>query len=146
MKTIKLVVYGLPVAQGSKRAFWKQGMKRAVITEDNSRVMPWRQEIKVGAMEQMRAHKLELSLEDVPCVVQCMFYFQRPKSLKAAITQKTTKPDVDKLARAVLDALTGAVFADDGQVTELRSAKLFGTPPRAEITVLLLLDGPLFQR
>jgi crossover junction endodeoxyribonuclease RusA len=137
-KILSMVVYGIPISQGSKRAFWKQGMKRAVITEDSSKVKPWRQEIAATVLEQMRHLGLTPSLAGIAVTVQCMFYFPRPKSLKKAITHKTTKPDVDKLARAVLDALTGTAIADDGQVVELRVAKLFDTVPRAEIQVYLL--------
>jgi crossover junction endodeoxyribonuclease RusA len=45
------------------------------------------------------------------------------------------KPDVDKLIRAALDALTGAVFLDDSQVVELRSSKRYGATPGATIVV-----------
>jgi crossover junction endodeoxyribonuclease RusA len=36
-------------------------------------------------------------------------------------------PDVDKLARALLDALTGVVFRDDAQVASLMAVKLYET-------------------
>ena len=38
-------------------------------------------------------------------------------------------PDLDKLVRAALDALTGIVFGDDGQVCELYAHKLYGDGP-----------------
>ena len=60
--------------------------------------------------------------------VECRFYFQRPKSTKKSIMDKVTKPDIDKLARAILDALTGIVFEDDSQVTTLVCWKGFGDP------------------
>ena len=46
--------------------------------------------------------------------------------------------DVDKLARAALDALTGVVYADDEQVTTLLAGKYAverGSVERVEITV-----------
>ena len=39
------------------------------------------------------------------------------------VTEVTTKPDVDKLARAALDALTGVLWADDSQVVSLHAQK-----------------------
>lgn len=36
------------------------------------------------------------------------------------------RPDIDKLARAVLDALTGRVWYDDGQVVQLLVSKSYG--------------------
>ena len=67
--------------------------------------------------------------------IHCDFYFARPKSLNKSILQKTTRPDVDKLIRAVLDALTGIVYADDSQVTAVSAAKLFDPKPRVEIRI-----------
>jgi len=44
----------------------------------------------------------------------------RPKSLPKTSTPPATKrPDADKLARGVLDELTGRVIVDDSQVTNL---------------------------
>jgi Holliday junction resolvase RusA-like endonuclease len=42
----------------------------------------------------------------------------------------TTKPDLDKLARAVLDALTGVYYLDDAQVVslDLQKAYTHGAP------------------
>jgi Holliday junction resolvase RusA-like endonuclease len=36
------------------------------------------------------------------------------------------RPDIDKLARGVLDALTGIVYVDDAQVTDLTASKIYG--------------------
>jgi len=63
------------------------------------------------------------------------FYFPRPKShyrggkpgpgrlRHDAPKSVTRRPDLDKLLRAVLDALTGVVIADDAQVAEIRTLK-----------------------
>ena len=45
------------------------------------------------------------------------------------------KPDVDKFLRRILDALTGVIYEDDGQVVEVHGAKRWGDPARAEIRV-----------
>jgi len=41
-----------------------------------------------------------------------------------------TRPDIDKLSRAVLDALTGIVFSDDAQVADLQAHKFFADAER----------------
>lgn len=62
--------------------------------------------------------------------------FQRPKNhygtgrnadkLKSSAPEShIQKPDVDKLARSVLDGLTGIVYSDDSQVTGLRICKIW---------------------
>lgn len=54
-----------------------------------------------------------------PIGVSLTFIFARPKRLKKTRTDRTwkdTKPDIDNLEKAVLDALNGIAWMDDGQV------------------------------
>ena len=44
------------------------------------------------------------------------------------------RPDVDNVAKAVLDALTGVVFHDDSQVERLLVTKVVGDRPRISVT------------
>ena len=85
-----------------------------------------------------------------PVVVTIGFYFQRPKGhygtgrnalavRASAPPQMTTMPDVDKLARCALDALSGVIFRDDAQIVTLHVGKRYGEPERAEIMVRELL-------
>jgi crossover junction endodeoxyribonuclease RusA len=70
----------------------------------------------------------------VPVYVRLEFVLPRPVSTPKRRTPPAVKrPDVDKLARAVLDALTSAgALADDSQVVDLhpikRLAELDETP------------------
>lgn len=64
------------------------------------------------------------------------FAFLRPKS----VTEKkrpyvTVKPDIDKLARAVLDAMTGVVIRDDAQVVKLEVEKQYSVVTGVGIAV-----------
>jgi crossover junction endodeoxyribonuclease RusA len=131
--SIEFTVYGLPVPQGSTRAFIPRGWKRAIVTADNKKTKPWRQEI-AGACYAAIGRQAGAG-PNVPIRIEVRFFFPRPKSLKKSVLDKTTKPDIDKLVRAALDALTGIAFDDDSQVTELHACKLFGTPPRMEIKI-----------
>jgi crossover junction endodeoxyribonuclease RusA len=47
----------------------------------------------------------------------------------------TRPPDLDKLIRAVLDALTGIVWVDDAQVCQCVAVKVYGDRPRVTIDV-----------
>ena len=75
--------------------------------------------------------------------VELVFFFPRPKShltstgmLKAsAPTFRAQRPDVDKLTRAVLDALTGIVYVDDCQVVSLLAQKEWGTSPGVHVII-----------
>jgi crossover junction endodeoxyribonuclease RusA len=56
--------------------------------------------------------------------VEATFYLQEPKSARRSLPY--VRPDIDKLARAVLDGLTGVAFGDDGQVVRLLCNKHYG--------------------
>ena len=131
---VSFTVLGHPQPQGSARAFVPKGWTRAVVTSDNSKLKPWRQDVSAHAMEaRAKAGYEEPTLQAVSVVVT--FFFDRPKSASKKVVHKTTKPDVDKLARGILDSLTGIVFKDDSQVIEISCRKHFGCPERAEIWV-----------
>ncbi len=122
-------VPGTPVPQGSKQAFVVKG--RAVVTERGRNALgPWRQQVAAAA--------LAAGVEPVRGAVYVYldFLFTRPKAhyrtgrhaaeLRGdAPVYVANRPDVDKLARAVLDALTGVAFVDDGQVVELQATKRY---------------------
>jgi crossover junction endodeoxyribonuclease RusA len=127
---IKFTVLGEPIPQGSMKAFLPKNGKFPIVTADNKKTKPWRQQIAGQCFAIMPDSGLT---RETPVQIEIHFYFPRPKSSKAV--SKTTKPDVDKLARAVLDALTGVAFEDDSQVVRLIASKEFGMPPRAEICI-----------
>ena len=62
--------------------------------------------------------------------IDLRFILPRPKSTpKRKPTPPAIKrPDIDKLARAILDALTGIWFTDDSTVIDLRATKRIAEP------------------
>ena len=50
--------------------------------------------------------------------------------------------DLDKLIRAVGDALTGLAYTDDSRVVQLQASKVHGTTPGVHITVEAIGEGP----
>lgn len=129
--TATFTVLGHPEPQGSSKAFIPKGWSRAVITGANSKNKPWRQQVAGCALTEMNGNPPTPEAISV----KIAFYFLRPKSVSKKITHKTTKPDIDKLARSVLDALTGICYVDDSQVVEISVGKYFGIPERAEIQI-----------
>ena len=128
---LSFTVYGRPQPQGSAKSFIPKGWNRAVITTDNKTLKPWRQDVSDTACIQMR----DGAPSNEAIIVRVNFYFERPRSTSKKILSKITKPDVDKLARGILDSLTGIAFRDDAQVIALETYKHFGLPERAEIEV-----------
>ena len=133
-RKVSFTVIGTPQPQGSSRAFVPKGWKRAIITSDNSKLKPWRQEIAGTAQIAMSESKIGL-LEDVPLCVEASFFFGKPKSAKKSLRHKITKPDIDKLLRGLCDALSGIVFRDDSQIVRCIVSKGFGIPSRVEVSV-----------
>ncbi len=65
----------------------------------------------------------------------------RPSSKKGreqaekGLIRPVTRPDVDNVAKLVLDAMNGIAYRDDSQVVSLTVDKWFSERPRIEITV-----------
>jgi Holliday junction resolvase RusA-like endonuclease len=62
------------------------------------------------------------------CEVRLTFRMPRPKYLKMKKALAVKRPDIDKLARAVLDGLTGTIIEDDSQIVSLIAAKRYCEP------------------
>ena len=68
----------------------------------------------------------------------------RPKSAPKRSTPAAIKrPDIDKLARAVLDALTGVWLEDDSHVVCLRATKRIALPGELPgVAIVCTVDSP----
>jgi Holliday junction resolvase RusA-like endonuclease len=139
-----LRVRGIPQAQGSVRAFVAGG-RAHVATEGNRTNSPlgaWRTAI---ATEARREYGSEPAPRG-PVKLFAWLTWPRPlahyragkpeRGLRAdAPLAKPSRPDVDKAARAILDALAGIAYVDDAQVVELTVRKLWGDSPGAVIAI-----------
>jgi len=104
-----------------------------IVHQKNKELMAWRDAIYEECRDTMDP------LEG-PVKVSIVFRMPEPKQNRRRLPH--VRPDVDKLARAVLDGLTGAAFADDCQVVDLRARKVYGAPG-ADITIEGLEDDGL---
>ena len=137
---MRFTVLGTPRPQGSMRGFVnrskKTGKQFVSLTSDNPKLKPWRKTVAESAL---MARQPQI---DGPVSIEAAFYFQKPPSAKKARSAPTVRPDLDKLLRAILDAMTGICFADDAQVCEIRAVKHYGLPERAEISVWPCSERP----
>lgn len=127
MTTISFSVVGIPVGQGSKRAFVHKGTGKAVMTEGVNaaaakRHKSWRAELADAAAAVAPPEPFA-----GPVTVTLRFRFL-PTTGDPYRTFHATSPDIDKLARSVLDALTVArVMVDDSRVCWLEASKTYCT-------------------
>lgn len=114
---ITIFVPGRPAPQGSKRY-----LGNGVSVESSKAVAPWRADIRSTLLEHLHDEEPMRG----PVTVRLSFVMPRPANTpKTAPTPYAIKrPDVDKLVRAVLDAIGSAgVWQDDSQVVELFARK-----------------------
>lgn len=143
--TLRFTTYGKSEPQGSGKAILSKSTGRPMFKVDNPKLEGWRRDVAITA-------RIAISdawpgapapLFDGPIALDATFYLPRPKDLQrpkwaGVDVPHTKKPDLDKLTRAVKDALRFVVYADDSQVTDVTVRKRYcaaGDLPRADITV-----------
>ena len=127
--TYSFTVLGTAAPQGSKRH-----VGNGVMLESSKRLRPWRQDVRFAALAR-RPPDWDMT---PPMRLDLVFWFARPAShygTKNGITYlKANAPvhpvsarlgDIDKLSRAVLDALTGVAYLDDRQVVDVLALKSY---------------------
>ena len=122
-REVQFQVAGIPAPQGSHRAFTPPGARFPVVTDDNPNTKPWRAVVAYAAM-QVRPQPLFAGA----VTLTVRFYLPRPKSLPKRVQYPTKRPDIDKLQRALFDALKGIIWNDDAQVTMVMATKHYGDP------------------
>lgn len=142
-----ITVPGVPIPEGSVRTFQMKG--RAFTTHSNPGTLArYRNDIRnVWTIDPRGGHR-DPAPEVGPFRLAVTFTFKRPadhyttkgvlkgeKYARPAPTWVEKKPDVDKLVRAVADALTGYAWHDDKQVVMVEATKVWGE--RAETTIIV---------
>ena len=132
MKTVKLVLYGEPVAKGRPRAFKdKRGNIRTHTPSGTAHAEnEWR-----DILHRSGEHPFP---PETPLEVTVTAYFARPKSAPRKRVRPTVRPDYDNIAKLVTDALQGLAFHDDCEVVDAHIHKLYATypdPPRTEVVI-----------
>lgn len=134
---ISFSVPGIPATKGSYRAIPNR-RGGVFVSNANPRCSSWEASVAYCA----KAAGVRMS--EKPMRVRLWFLFSRPNShfgakglRSVADPHPTTRRvgDIDKLARAVLDGLTGVVWADDSQVVSLCAAKVWGQEPGLRVEI-----------
>lgn len=97
---------------------------KPVITHSNrASLMQWRQDIRTAV--QIHAPQLQHELVRGPVAVVAIFHRTRPASISKKKQFPVTAPDLDKLQRAVGDALEKTVLVNDAQIKGWIAWELF---------------------
>lgn len=146
MKQTVITVRGAtPAPQGSKRH-----VGGGVMIEQSKRVKPWRQAVAQAVLD----HGDWPTCYDGPVKVTFEFLFTRPaghygtgrnagKLRPSARPHPSVAPDIDKLVRSTLDALTKDVplIDDDARIVRLRAVKRYTQwEPGADIVVTEVVE------
>lgn len=135
-RTVTFRVIGAAQPKGSMRAFVPKGWTRPVLTSTNPRVKGWQQLVAEQA-QTVAADGLFVG----PVSLGVAFQLPRPQSLPKRILHHTKKPDLDKLVRALKDALKGVLYTDDSQVVVIYARKVYAAPAAAPCAVVTIAEA-----
>lgn len=125
---------GKPTPQGSKKAFVING--RAILVDASGGNKSWRKLVT----ETIRAHKDYIQLPGA-VNVSLVFYMERAKTNKKPFM--TQAPDVDKLARSVLDGITDSqIIEDDSRVIYLTARKHWAEVGEPGVLITIWQEKP----
>lgn len=141
---LDIFVAGTPAPAGSKTAFAFRrgdGSLGAAVTDASKRSKPWKQTIAAVMSEHYDGVPQACALR-----VALAFHMPRPQAhygtkkgeryikASAPLWHKST-PDVDKFERAVFDAGTGIIWADDAAIAQVYAEKCYSEKPGVHISV-----------
>ena len=142
---VEFRVFGYPQPQGSKQAFAyvaKDGKPRATVVDDNKKPLKvWRDQVDTAARAALAGRPGFVA--HTPLRLDLLFYLRRGKTVQREFP--TTKPDFDKLTRAVADSLTtsGAIADDSNVVTSTIKKRYAWLPGREGVRVRVTVQPSL---
>ena len=136
MMQIMFTVYGEPVAKGRPR-FAKRGNYIQTYTpvktktyEDEVRLLATKAKGSGSPLEGSVSVFIYISFS-VP-----QSYSKRKREACLSGEEKhTKKPDLDNVAKAIIDGMNGVIFKDDSQITSLHVTKVYGEVGKVEVLV-----------
>ncbi len=130
---MKIFIPGEPIAQPRVKVSTRGGFARAY-TERDHPIHAYKQAIRLAYVN-AGGDALE-----GPVSIRIVCWFGRPKSHSKKRRQqpesKITKPDLDNVGKAILDALNEIAYDDDGQVYRLTVEKWYVGPYDSVGTVI----------
>lgn len=127
-RLLSCFVGGTPATKGSYRPVTNRASGKTLLVGMNRNEHAWRRRVAAVVRSQwFREHpSTPMPCVDEPLLVVADFYLPRPKSVHRALP--SVSPDIDKLARCLLDALTDSrLIKDDSRIVSLDTTKHYAT-------------------
>jgi Holliday junction resolvase RusA-like endonuclease len=136
MKPIEITIYGAPVGKARPRIYTRNGRAMAYTPKPTA---DYERTIKGAAREAMGTTTpyngaVSVSIHAWYAIPSSWSKIRQSMAAIGAIAP-CVKPDVDNVAKTVLDALNGVVYADDSQVVALDMSKTYSKSPYIRIVV-----------
>jgi Holliday junction resolvase RusA-like endonuclease len=133
--SVQFTIDAAPVPKGRPRYSARSGFVR---TYTPKKTADYETIVRVAAQQAMTREPLE-----TPTAVYLYIRLPIPKSypkkrVAACLTgleRPVKKPDIDNLAKSVLDGLNGTVYKDDGQIVSLHVTKVYAASPGVDVLV-----------
>lgn len=125
--SFSLFIPGIPASKGSYRPITGRsrttGKPVTRLIPMDKKERPWRDHVR----DTILSHRTPTIPHESFVTVETTFYLPRPKTIPPSKRkQPTVKPDIDKLQRALYDAITEThIWHDDCQITDVTSHKRY---------------------
>lgn len=137
-RKIEFFVPGVPVGKGRPRAA-RRGAGVVMFTPEKT--AGYEALVAAAASNAMRVEAgplftgpLEAALE-MRIPIPASWSKAHKAAALAGTELPTSKPDIDNMAKAILDACNGVVFRDDAQVVMLTATKQFSETPGVRVVI-----------
>lgn len=136
---VELTIPGKPQGKARARTVYNPRINRSVsYTPDNT--VLYENLIKTLYLEKYPGERFS---KGEALHVRIRAYYEPPKSISKKKREEMLagdllpckKPDIDNIAKAVLDALNGVAYGDDNQVTALEVSKHYAVQAHVDITI-----------
>lgn len=125
--SFSLFIPGIPASKGSYRPITGRsrttGKPVTRLIPMDKKERPWRDHVR----DTILSHRAPTIPHNSYITVETTFYLPRPKTIPPHKRKHpTVKPDIDKLQRALYDAITEThIWHDDCQITDVTSRKRY---------------------
>lgn len=91
--------------------------------------------IKAVLRSQIREQHQGRRLYEGPIEMNIIFMFEIPQSAKEERTYHHIRPDLDNMAKILMDICSGILYRDDCQIAQMFKKKIYGNEARTEFTI-----------